>query len=367
MYDYLVVGAGLFGATFSRLMTDVGKRCIVIDKRKHIGGNVYTENIDGIDVHKYGPHIFHTSNDEIWDFVNKFTKFNSYVHRVKAFNNGNFYTLPFNLKTFNEIIKVTNPVELQSLIDKWNETPNKDLNLETWAKSQVGEEVYETLIKGYTEKQWGRDPKELPSSIIKRLPIRLSFEDNYFNDKYQGIPINGYTSMIRNLLDGIPVSLNTPFSHEMTKQAKRIIYTGSIDEFFNYEMGKLEYRSLDFLEEKYEENFFQGCAQVNYTNATVPYTRIIEHKHFNPEKIKDVEGVTVVTREYSVKTGDPYYPINDHVNNSLYKKYREKATEQRPEIVFAGRLGNYQYYDMHQVIGQAMKYAKLEKENITNS
>lgn len=361
MYDYLVVGAGIFGATFSRLMTDAGKRCMVIDKRKHIGGNVYTENINGIDVHKYGPHIFHTSNDEIWEFVNKFTKFNSYVHKVKAYNNGNFYTLPFNLKTFNEIANIRSISQLEGMIEEWNKLSNADKNLESWAISQVGKEVYNTLIRGYTKKQWGREPSELPSSIIKRLPIRFTFEDNYFNDKYQGIPIDGYTSMIRNLLDGIPVLLNTSYDDELAKKAKKIVYTGPIDEFFNYEFGKLAYRSLDFVEEEYERQFFQGCAQLNYTNSAIPYTRIVEHKHFNPERESYKNDFTVITREYSVKTGDPYYPINDDVNNSLYKKYKEKAREQRPDVIFAGRLGNYQYYDMHQVIGQAMKVAKDEK------
>jgi len=366
MYDYLVVGAGLFGATFSRLMTDAGKRCMVIDKRKHIGGNVYTENINGIDVHKYGPHIFHTSNDEIWDFVNKFTKFNSYTHRVKAFNNGKFYTLPFNLKTFNEIANIRSVEQLKGMIEFWNSEPRSGDNLESWAKSQVGKDVYKTLIKGYTEKQWGKPATELPSFIIKRLPIRFSFEDNYFNDKYQGIPINGYTQMIRNLLDGIPVLLNTPYEHELSKRAKKIVYTGPIDEFFFHDLGKLGYRSLDFLEEEYDTNMYQGCAQINYTNSLVPHTRTIEHKHFTPER-KDKQEFTIVTREYPLKTGEPYYPINDDANNSLFKKYKERALEQRPDVIFAGRLGNYQYYDMHQVIGQAMKYAKLEKERKTNN
>lgn len=361
MYDYLVVGAGLFGATFARLMTDEGKKCFVIDKRKHIGGNVYTENNNGIHVHKYGPHIFHTSNDEIWDFVNKFAKFNSYVHRVKAYNNGKFYTLPFNLKTFNEIANITSIKQLQGMLQVWNDTPNPDSNLQSWAISQVGKQVYETLIRGYTKKQWGREPSELPSSIIKRLPIRFTFEDNYFNDKYQGIPIDGYTSMIKNILEEIPVLLETNYDNELAKKAKKIVYTGPIDEFFNYEFGKLSYRSLDFVEEEYEIDFYQGCAQVNYTNSNVPYTRIVEHKHFNPEQKSYKNNFTVITREYSVKTGDPYYPINDDINNALYKKYRDKADKTQPDVIFGGRLGHYQYYDMHQVIGQAMKYAKIEK------
>ena len=359
MYDYLVVGAGLFGATFARIMTDAGKHCLVIDKRKHIGGNVYTEKYEDIHIHKYGPHIFHTSNEEIWNFVNKYAKFNNYVHRVKAFNAGKFYTLPFNLKTFNEVANVSSIKQLTGLIEQWNELPHKENNLEFWAKSQVGEQVYKTLIKGYTEKQWGVSCRELPASIIKRLPIRLNFDDNYFNDTYQGIPIDGYTKMIKNMLNEIPVLTNMPFSHELKNIAKKIVYTGPIDEFFNHELGKLEYRSLDFVNESYEMEFYQGCAQINYTEKAIPFTRIVEHKHFNPEIKSDI---TLITREFPTKFGDPYYPINDDKNTKIYNEYRKKAKEQYPDVIFGGRLGNYQYYDMHQVIGQAMKYAKLEKQ-----
>lgn len=365
MYDYLIVGAGLFGATFARLMTDAGKSCLIIDKRKHIGGNVYTENIGGIDVHKYGPHIFHTSNDEIWNFVNKFTKFNQYTHRVKGYNNGNYYTLPFNLKTFNEIAGIRSPEQLQDFIDV---ADRNDINLETCAISLVGEQVYRTLIYGYTKKQWGKEPSELPSSIIKRIPIRMTFDDNYFDDKYQGIPINGYTHMIKNMIQDIPILLNHPFTHDMKERlGHKVVYTGPIDEFFNYELGRLEYRSLDFVEEEYNMELFQGCAQINYTNENVPHTRIIEHKHFAPERYRNVKNSTIITIEYSSKNGDPYYPINDEANNALYKKYKDIAEAKEPNVIFGGRLGNYQYYDMHQVIGQAIKYAKLEKEKTTNS
>lgn len=361
MYDYLIVGAGLFGATFGRLMTDAGKSCMIIDKRNHVGGNVYTENSDGIHVHKYGPHIFHTSNDEIWNFVNKFTEFNNYIHRVKAYNNHKFYTLPFNLKTFNEIMGTQSPVLLEKFL---NERERDETSLETCAISLVGEEVYETLIKGYTEKQWGRKATQLPASIIKRIPVRLTFEDNYFNDKYQGIPVNGYTKMIENMTKDIPILLNQNFTHDMKDIAKKIVYTGPIDQFFNYALGRLEYRSLEFVEEEYEYNYYQGCAQINYTNKEIPFTRIVEHKHFYPGLKTDK---TITTREFPVASGDPYYPIADEKNNKMFLEYKDMASQKRPDVIFAGRLGNYKYYDMHQVIGQAMKYAKLEKEKSTNN
>jgi UDP-galactopyranose mutase len=365
MYDYLVVGAGLFGATFSRLMTDAGKTCLVIDKRNHIGGNVYTEDRDGIHIHKYGPHIFHTSNDEIWEFVNKYATFNNYIHRVKASYKGKFYTLPFNLKTFNEVANIKSIKQLKGMTEQWNQDPNKESNLEAWAISQVGKEVYQTLIKGYTEKQWDCDPKELPASIIKRLPIRYTFEDNYFNDTYQGIPEEGYTKLIRNMLDGIPYLTDMPFSHELKNIAYNVVYSGPIDEYFNYELGKLEYRSLDFANELYEDiDYFQGCSQINYTEKFIPYTRIIEHKHFYPNLKTDH---TIITREFPTKYGEPYYPINDDKNNKLYNEYRKMAKEREPDVIFGGRLGNYKYYDMHQVIGQAMKCAKLEKEKQANN
>jgi UDP-galactopyranose mutase len=363
MYDYLVVGSGLFGATFARIMTDAGKRCLVIDKRSHIGGNVYSTDIDGIHVHMYGPHIFHTSNDDIWEFVNRFTQFNNYVHRVKAINEGKYYTLPFNLKTFNEVAGVMSIERLKEFLET---RERDDTNLERCAISLVGEEVYETLIKGYTEKQWGRRAKDLPADIIKRLPVRNNFEDNYFNDKYQGIPVNGYTKMVENMLEEIEVKINTSYDDsEMKSLAKKIVYTGPIDQFFNYALGRLEYRSLDFVVESYQDiDYYQGCAQINYTNKEVPFTRSIEHRHFYPDlKVKG----TIVTKEYPADNGEPFYPIGDEKNKMLYLEYKDMASQKRPEIIFGGRLGNYQYYDMHQVIGQAMKYAKLEKERNTNN
>lgn len=335
---------------------------MVIDKRKHIGGNVYTENYDGIHVHKYGPHIFHTSNDEIWDFVNRFAKFNNYTHRVKAFYNGEYYTLPFNLKTFNEIESIHTPKALKNFLEPMK---RDDTNLETCAISLVGENIYNILIKGYTKKQWGKDPKELPASIIKRLPIRMTFDDNYFDDTYQGIPEEGYTRMVSKMLEGIPVLTNMPFSHELKNITKKIVYSGPIDDFFSHSLGKLEYRSLDFSNEFYDNmEYYQGCAQVNYTDAGIPFTRIVEHKHFYPG-LKTEN--TVVTREFATKFGEPYYPIGDNNNKKLYDEYRKLANATHPDIIFGGRLGNYKYYDMHQVIGQAMKYAKLEKERSTNS
>ncbi len=361
MYDYLVVGSGLFGSTFARIMTDAGKTCLVIDKRPHIGGNVYTEDRGGIHLHKYGPHIFHTSNDEIWNFVNQHAEFNNYIHQVKAYYNGVYYTLPFNLKTFNEIEKIRSVKQLEGMIDHWNRRYENDekSNLEKWAMSQVGPNVYDKLIKGYTHKQWDQDPRELPASIIRRIPIRHTFNDNYFNDKYQGIPIGGYTQMIKSMLKDIPFLVDMPFSYEFKNLAKKIVYTGPIDEFFNYELGKLEYRSLDFVHEKYDDiEYFQGCAQINYTDRAVPHTRIIEHKHFNPESKTDF---TIITKEFPTKYGEPFYPINDEKNNKLFKKYEALAKEREPDIIFGGRLGTYKYYDMHQVIGQAMKTAKLEK------
>lgn len=355
MYDYLIVGAGLFGATFARMMTDAGKHCLVIDKRKHIAGNIFTEKHEDIHVHKFGPHIFHTSDEEIWKFVNKYAEFNNYTHRVKALYGDKFYTLPFSLKTFNEILGINTPSALQKYL---NSRKRDDTNLETCAISLVGPEVYKTLIKGYTEKQWGKKANELPASIIKRLPVRPTFDDNYFNDKYQGIPINGYTEMVRAILKDIPYITDCEYTPTMNSIANKIVYSGPIDEFFNYELGKLEYRSLDFVVEEYEQSFYQGCAQLNYTSADVPFTRTVEHKHFAPDLKTEY---TIVTREFPAQSGEKFYPVGDNKNNKIYGEYKRLAQEKTPDIIFGGRLGNYKYYDMHQVIGQAMKYAKLEK------
>lgn len=360
-YDYLIVGSGLFGATFARLVTDNGKSCLVIDKRNHIGGNCYTENIGGINVHKYGPHIFHTSSKDVWNFVNKFSTFNNYIHYPKCFSNNKLYSLPFNMNTFYEMWGVINPNEAKKIIEfqKYKGHPK---NLEEQALFLVGKDIYNTLIKGYTEKQWGKSPKELPPFIIKRLPLRFTFNNNYFNDDYQGIPIGGYTLMLEKMLMDIPVKLNVDYFSQkqyFNSIAEKVIYTGCIDEFFDYEFGELEYRSLRFEEIEIEQENYQGCSQKNYNDLSFNYTRIIEHKHF--EKINTER--TIITKEYSenYKKGmTPYYPINDDNNQNVYKKYREKS-KSLTNFIFGGRLAEYKYMDMHVVIQSAMnKFNNLE-------
>jgi len=358
MYDYLIVGAGLFGSTFARLATDFGKSCLVIDKRNHVSGNCYSEKIEDINVHVYGPHIFHTSNKLVWDFVNRFSQFNNFILSPKANYKGKLYSLPFNMNTFYDMWGVTTPSQAKEIIQKqrFEGTPK---NLEEQALSLVGRDIYETLIKGYTTKQWGRNPKELPSFIIKRLPLRFTFDNNYFNDKYQGIPIGGYTQMFERILDGIKVKLNTDyFSNKeyFNSLAKQVVYTGCIDEFFNYEFGELEYRSLEFKQEILDIENYQGCTQINYTDMTQPYTRIIEHKHFETTSTEK----TVITKEYSqeYKKGlVPYYPINNEKNQNTYKKYQEKS-KMLTNFIFGGRLSEYKYMDMHIVIESAMNKFK---------
>lgn len=358
MYDYLIVGAGLFGSTFARLATDFGKSCLVIDKRNHVSGNCYSEKIEDINVHVYGPHIFHTSNKLVWDFVNRFSQFNNFILSPKANYKGKLYSLPFNMNTFYDMWGVTTPFQAKEIIQKqrFEGTPK---NLEEQALSLVGRDIYETLIKGYTTKQWGRNPKELPSFIIKRLPLRFTFDNNYFNDKYQGIPIGGYTQMFERILDGIKVKLNTDyFSNKkyFNSLAKQVVYTGCIDEFFNYEFGELEYRSLEFKQEILDIENYQGCAQINYTDMTQPYTRIIEHKHFETTSTEK----TVITKEYSQEYKEglvPYYPINDEKNQNKYKKYQKKS-KMLTNFIFGGRLSEYKYMDMHIVIESAMNKFK---------
>lgn len=358
MYDYLIVGCGLFGSTFARLATDSGKSCLIIDKRKHIAGNCYTKNIEGINVHAYGPHIFHTSNKVVWDFVNRFSEFNHYIHSPKAWYKNKMYSLPFNMNTFYELWNTISPQHAKLIIEsqKFNGTPT---NLEEQALSLVGKDIYETLIKGYTEKQWGRSASDLPSFIIKRLPLRFTFDNNYFNDKYQGIPIGGYTQMFENMLFGIPVELNTDYFSDKSyydSLAKKVVYTGCIDEFFNYEFGKLQYRSLEFDNEILDVDNYQGVAQLNYTCNIRKYTRIVEHKHFEFTK----SDKTVITKEYSVEHKEgmtPYYPINDTLNQSLYRKYLDKSKE-FTNVLFGGRLSEYKYMDMHVVIESAMNKFK---------
>ncbi|MDM0466712.1 UDP-galactopyranose mutase [Clostridium perfringens] len=362
-YDYLIVGAGLFGSIFAYEANKRGKKCLVIDKRNHVGGNVYCESIEGINVHKYGAHIFHTSNKKVWDYVNSFVEFNRYTNSPIANYNGNLYNLPFNMNTFYQLWGTKTPLEAKNKIEEQKKEANitDPKNLEEQAISLVGKDIYEKLIKGYTEKQWGKKATELPAFIIKRLPVRFTFDNNYFNDIYQGIPIGGYNVIIDKLLDGIEVKLETDFfknRKELESLADKIVFTGMIDEFYNYKFGTLEYRSLRFENEILNEENHQGNAVVNYTEYEVPYTRIIEHKHFE----YGIQEKTVITKEYPVtwKKGDePYYPVNNYTNNKKYEKYKEMA-DREDKVIFGGRLAEYKYYDMHNVIDRALECSKKE-------
>jgi UDP-galactopyranose mutase len=361
MYDYLIVGCGLFGISFARLATDMGKSCLIIDKRSHIGGNCYTEKIEGINVHMYGAHIFHTSNKIIWDFVNQFAEFNNYINSPKAIsNNGKMYSLPFNMNTFYELWGTKSPEHAKRIIES-QRFKGDPTNFEEQALSLVGTDIYETLIKDYTEKQWGTSSKKLPSFIIKRLPLRFTFDNNYFNDRYQGIPIGGYTEMMEKMLDGIEVKIDTNYfsnKNYFNSIANKIVYTGCIDEFFDYEFGELDYRSLQFRHEIKNIDNYQGNAVINYCQKYPTYTRSIEHKHF--EKITTEKSV--VTFEYPQKYGKgliPYYPINDLKNQSIYKRYKEKS-QSLTNFIFGGRLTEYKYMDMHVVIESAMNKFKTD-------
>lgn len=359
-YDYLVVGAGLFGAAFAHEMKKKGRTCLVIDKRSHIGGNVYTEETEGIQVHKYGAHIFHTSSKEIWEYVNQFAEFNNYINSPVAFYKDELYNLPFNMNTFSKLWNIRTPEEARKRIAEQIKELNitEPKNLEEQALSLVGRDVYEKLIKGYTEKQWGRDCKELPAFIIKRLPLRFTYDNNYFNDRYQGIPIGGYTKLVERMLQGIEVRLNTDFYQLKDVEYHKLVFTGQIDQYYQYRFGALEYRSVYFETEKYDCENLQGNAVINYTEREVPYTRIIEHKHFEFGK----QPVTIISREYSVewKPGvEPYYPVNNEENNGLYEKYR-KLAEKEENVIFGGRLGQYKYYDMDKVLKAALEAAGRE-------
>lgn len=375
-YDYLIVGSGLFGAIFANEANKKGKKCLVIDKRNHIGGNVYTENIDGINVHKYGAHIFHTSNKEVWEYINQFAEFNRYTNSPVARYKNELYNMPFNMNTFNKLWGVITPEEARAKIEEEKKEAGitEPKNLEEQAISLVGKTIYEKLVKGYTEKQWGKRATELPSFIIKRLPVRFIYDNNYFNDIYQGIPIGGYTPIIEKMLDGIEVKLNCDFFEnrkELENIAVKIVFTGQIDKYYNYQFGELEYRSLRFETEILEEENYQGNAVVNYTEYEVPYTRIIEHKHFeygaSLGKIAEGQALekTIITREYPdawSKGKEPYYPINNEKNNTLYEKYKVFA-DKDSKVLFGGRLGQYKYFDMDKVIAEALKFAKAELEN----
>lgn len=369
-YDYLIVGAGLYGATFARLATDAGYKVLVVEKRKHIAGNTYTEDVEGINVHRYGAHIFHTNDDGVWKFVNRFAKFNDFINSPIANYKGEKYSLPFNMNTFKEMWGVTYAEEAKAIIEKQRqEIKGEPSNLEEQAISLVGRDIYEKLVKGYTEKQWGRPCSELPSFIIKRLPVRFEYNNNYFNAKYQGIPIGGYTKMVGNMLHGIEIRLNTDYllhKEEFIRMADKVVYTGPIDAYFNYSLGNLEYRSVRFEEEVLDIPSFQGNAAVNYTDADIPWTRIIEHKWF--EFGKDALGKdipkTVISKEYSSewKPGDePYYPVNDEKNNALYERYKSLTMEEK-NVIFGGRLGQYKYYDMDTVIASAIERFSMESK-----
>lgn len=368
MYDYLIVGAGLYGAVFAHEMKARGKKVLVIDRRAHIAGNVYTENIEGIHVHRYGAHIFHTNNKKVWNYITQFAEFNRFTNSPVANYKGKLYSLPFNMYTFNQMWGVVTPEEASAEIERQRrEIIGEPKNLEEQAISLVGRDIYEKLIKGYTEKQWGRDCCELPAFIIRRLPVRLTFDNNYFNALYQGIPIGGYTKMVANLLEGIEVRLNTDYlehKDELDVLAQKVVYTGAIDAYFGYQLGHLEYRSVRFETELLDQPNFQGNAAVNYTDRETPWTRIIEHKWF--EFGRDDEGrelpKTIISREYSSewKPGDePYYPVNDEKNGELYARYKERAQGEK-KVIFGGRLGEYKYYDMDAVIGAALE--RVEKE-----
>lgn len=372
MFDYLVVGAGLFGAVFAHEAIKRGKKVLVIDKRNHVAGNVYTKNVGGINVHKYGAHIFHTSNKEVWDYVQQFAEFNRYTNSPIACYKDELYNLPFNMNTFSRMWNIKTPAEARAKIDEQRAEAlaalngREPANLEEQALSLVGRDIYEKLIKGYTEKQWGRKCTELPAFIIKRLPVRFVYDNNYFNDKYQGIPVGGYTQIVEKMLEGAEVRLGVDFFKEresLVASAKKVVFTGMIDEFYGYRFGELEYRTLRFETEDLPQENYQGNAVVNYTEAEIPYTRIIEHKHF---EFGCQGGVatdhTVVTREYPAawKHGDePYYPMNDEKNNALFAQYKALA-ESEKNVIFGGRLGMYKYFDMHHVIAEALACAKKE-------
>ena len=364
-YDYLVVGAGLYGAIFAHEAKAHGKSVLVVDKRPNIAGNIYTENIEGINVHKYGAHIFHTNNKKVWNYITRFAEFNRFTNSPVANYKGELYSLPFNMYTFNKMWGVVTPEEAAAKIEEQRrEITHEPQNLEEQAISLVGRDIYEKLIKGYTEKQWGRDCKDLPAFIIKRLPVRLTFDNNYFNALYQGIPIGGYTKMIANLLDGIEVRLNTDYLENkaaLDALADKIVYTGPIDAYFDYKLGTLEYRSVRFENELLDKPSFQGNAAVNYTDRETPYTRIIEHKHFE----FGTQEKTVITREYPAEWTEgmePYYPVNDERNQELYKKYAELAGKEK-NVIFGGRLAEYRYYDMDKVIESALSCVKKEFGN----
>ena len=360
-YDYLIIGSGIFGSVFAQQCIENDLKVLVIEKRNHIGGNCYTENRDGINFHAYGPHIFHTNDRKIWDYINRFTQFQQYKHSSKVTYENKIFSFPINLLTMHQLWGINTPEEANQKIESVRKDIKNPKNLKEWSLSQVGEEIYNIFIKGYTTKQWGKDPKELPSSIIKRIPIRTNFDDSYFEDTFQGIPVGGYTQIFEKMLEGVEVRIGVDYFENREywdSIAKKVVYTGKIDEFFDYKYGELEYRSLKFVHRRLEIPDFQGVPQMNYTSTNVPYTRITEHKHFEKSK----SPVTWISEEYPItyERGDiPYYPINDLNNNEIYSKY-DALKKECPSVIFGGRLAEYKYYDMHQVIGSAL--SKFKKE-----
>ena len=359
-YDYLIAGAGLFGAVFAREAADAGKRCLVVDRRNHIGGNVHCETVEGIQVHRYGAHIFHTSDRRVWDYVNRFAEFNNYINSPIAIWKDELYNLPFNMNTFSRLWGIRTPAEAQAEIARQIADLHigEPRNLEEQALKLAGRDIYEKLVKGYTEKQWGRSCTDLPAFIIRRLPLRFTYDNNYFNDRWQGIPMEGYDAIVEKLLDGSEVQLNTDYRDVEPGIARKTLYTGSIDEFFGYALGHLQYRTVTFETETLDCPNYQGNAVVNYTEREVPYTRIIEHKHF----LFGQQPKTVISREYPAEWtpgAEPYYPVNDDRNSELYQQYAKLAAE-RPDVLFGGRLGSYRYYDMDKVIAAALDLAREE-------
>lgn len=360
MYDYIIIGSGFYGSICAYELTKAGHRCLVLEKREHVGGNCYTENVDGIHVHKYGPHIFHTSNKEVWDWINQFVSFNQFTLHPVANYKGEIYSLPFNMWTFAKLFNITHPHEARSRIEIESAEIGMPTNLEEQAIKLVGKTVYETLIKGYTKKQWRKDPKDLPTEIIKRLPVRFNYDNNYFNDIYQGIPIGGYTQVFDKLLKNVEVQLNVDYLRDKDywdSLTKKIIYTGPIDKFYDYKFGHLEYKTTQFKHERVEVENFQGTAMMNFTDEAIPFTRIIEHKHFDPTNC----DYTWISEEYPVEyipdETEPYYPVNDYENNKRYSLYKELACSEI-NTIFGGRLAEYKYYDMHQVIESALNKVK---------
>jgi UDP-galactopyranose mutase len=357
MYDYLIVGSGFFGSICARELTDSGKKVCVIENRNHIGGNCYTSNRDGINVHDYGPHIFHTSNERVWEWINQYVEFNDFTLRPVANYKGEIYSLPFNMWTFSKLWDITHPYEAKEIIEEQSSYIDEPQNLEEQAIKLVGRDVYEKLIKGYTEKQWRKEATELPKEIIKRLPVRFTYDNNYFNDKYQGIPIGGYTQIFDKLLDGIDVKLETDFFTSELPKHKKVIYTGPIDRYFDYKFGELEYKTTKFEHKKIDTDNYQGVVMMNYTDKEIPFTRTIEHKHFENIESESTWVTWEFPTEYVANETEPYYPVNDKENTKIYKKYKKLADKEK-NVIFGGRLAEYRYYDMHQVIESALNRVK---------